>query len=123
MQPDAPRTSGRRRGDRGDAVLWASACVLAAFVVIQAGRPSGSPVPADGSAMAALAAQPGLVDGFSIVSARSGRGDDADPTKIVWVIDSAAEVVMVYEIEDARRNTIIFREGSSLPRLFQSARR
>ena len=123
MAADASCTSGRRRVDRGDAVLWASACVLAGLVVIHAGRPAADPAPADASGIVALAAQGGLADGFSIVAARSGRGDDADPTKIVWVIDSAAEAVMVYEVEDARRNAITFREGSSLPRLFQSARR
>ncbi|MHC4810160.1 MAG: hypothetical protein ACYTEV_07315 [Planctomycetota bacterium] len=123
IQPPHRRSSDPSRAGGGDAVLWASACVLAAFVVIQAGRPVSDAASADASAAAALAAQSGAVDGFSIVAGRSGRGDDADPTKIVWVIDSTAGAVMVYEVEDARRNAITFREGSSLPLLFESARR
>jgi len=108
---------------RGDAVLWASACVIAALVLVQAGRPAGAPA-MDPAAAAATAAMGGSgSDDFSILASRSGRGDDADPNEVVWVLDSHAEAIMVYEIEDARRGGVLFREGSSLRGLFQAAGR
>lgn len=107
---------------RGDAVLWASAAVIAAMLILQAGRltePSVLPGPTPDAAMSSAM----MGDGFAVVAGRSGRGDDADPTEVVWVLDSRSEALMVYEIADARRGDIIFRGGSDLRVLFQSARR
>ena len=39
------------------------------------------------------------------------------------VIDSRDEVLMIYDIEDARRGAIILRSGGSLANVFSSARR
>jgi hypothetical protein len=104
---------------RGDAMLWASAAVIAGLLILQAGRPPVPPGPGPDPAMSSAMGG----DGFAVVAGRSGRGDDADPTEIVWVLDSRAEALMVYEIEDARRGDIIFRQGADLRVLFQSARR
>jgi len=114
---DHPRTD---RG-RGDAVLWATAAGLAALVIIQAGRvpdppsPNPFPTPALASAVAG--------DDFSVVAARSGRGDDTDPDEILWVLDSRAGAILVYEVEDPRLGSIVFRQGGGLDALFQTATR
>ena len=98
----------------GVAVLWASAFVLAALVIVQAGRLPANP------AHAATAAESG---GYSLLTVNSGRGDDCDPEELLFVIDSRGEMLLVYEIEDARQRQIVLRSGGSLRNLFQNARR
>ena len=96
------------------AALWASAFVLAALVIVQAGRLPANP------AYAAMAA---VSDGFTLLAANSGRGEDAAPYELLFVIDSRGEVLLVYEIPDARQKRVELRGGAYLPTWFQNARR
>ncbi len=59
---------------------------------------------------------------YTIMTTNSGRGGDADPDELLYVIDNRDQVLMVYEIEDARRGQIILRDGGSLDILFRRAR-
>ncbi len=95
------------------ASLWASAFVVGALVIIQAGRLPG---PAAHGEMAAAAGA------YSIITTDIGRGGDTDPYEVVYVIDSRDQVLMVYEIEDARRRQVILRAGNSLETIFRAAR-
>jgi hypothetical protein len=115
--------SGSRTDDssRGDAVLWAVAAGLAALVIMQAGRvdEASPPTPTPTSALSSAVTG----DGFSVVAGRSGRGDDADPDELIWVLDSRSGAILVYEVEDPRLGSVVFRQGGSLDALFRTATR
>jgi hypothetical protein len=102
------------RSPAATGVLWASAFVLAALIIIQAGR-----LPAN-QAQAQTATSG---HGFSVVTANSGRGDEADPYELVYIIDSRADVLLVYAVEDARQGRMNLLGGGSLENLFKRARR
>ncbi len=95
------------------AALWASALVIAALTIVQAGRLPSQP--AHGEMTASRA-------DYTIRTTNSGRGGDVDPDELLYVIDNRDQVLMVYEIEDARRGQIILRDGGSLDLLFRRAR-
>lgn len=103
----------RTKINQSAAVLWASAFVIAAMVIIQAGRLSGN------TAHAATAAGRG---DYSLVTANSGRGGETEPNELLYIINTREEVMMVYEIEDARKGQIILRDGGRLENLFRAAR-
>lgn len=96
------------------AVLWASAFIIGALVVTQAGRLPGNPAYAEMSS---------VINGVTILASSSGRGNDADPYELIWVIDTRDEVVLVYEMEDVFKRQILLREGGSLRNLFELGRR
>jgi len=96
------------------AVLGASAFVLAGLVVVQAGRLPGNAAYAETSSEAG---------GYSLLTIDSGRGDDASPDELFYVLDSRDQVLLVYEIEDARSKRVLLRTGASLAGLFGEARR
>ena len=95
------------------AVLWASAFVIAALIILQAGRLPGNAAYGD------MTSDRGA---YSVMTADSGRGGDEDPDEILYVIDSRDQVLLVYDIEDSRRAQIILRDGYSLDNLFMRAR-
>ena len=95
------------------APLWASAFVIGALVIVQAGR---LPQPAAYGEMAASQGD------YTILTTDSGRGGDIGPDQILYVIDNRDQVIMVYQIEDARRHQIVLRDGWSLDTLFRRAR-
>ena len=95
------------------AVLWASAFVIAAMTILQAGRLPGQAAHAEMTATQA---------DYTIMTTNSGRGGDEDPDELLFVIDNRDQVLMVYEVEDARRGGITLRHGWSLPFQFASAR-
>ena len=95
------------------AVLWASAFIIAALVIIQAGELPGQ------SAYAEMASSRG---DYSVITTNSGRGGDADPDELVYVIDNRDQVLLVYEVEDAKRGGITFRHGWNLHTVFNQAR-
>jgi hypothetical protein len=104
------RTSNRTTS----AALWASAFVIAALILTQAGN-----LPAS-SALAGTAATSG---GYSVVTANSGEGGEgAGASDVIYVLDSRAETLLVYEIQDIRKQEIILRDGGSLSSLFRNAR-
>ncbi len=96
------------------AALWASAFVILALIIVQAGRMPGN------TANASMQADRGS---YTLITADSGRGGDADPDEILCVIDSREQVLLVYEVEDARRSGIVLRDGYALNDLFIRARR
>lgn len=96
------------------AALWASAFVILAMIIVRAGH-----LP-DNSANAAVQADRGS---YTIMTADSGKGGDTEPDEILCVIDSREQILMVYELEDARRGGMILRDGYALSDLFIRARR
>jgi hypothetical protein len=95
------------------AALWASAFVIAAFIILQAGRLQGN------TANAAMAADRGS---YTLMTANSGRGGRTDPDELLYVIDSREQLLMVYEIDDVHKKDIILRDGGRLDNLFVRAR-
>jgi hypothetical protein len=96
------------------AALWASAFVIAALTIVQAGR-----LPQN-AAFGEMATNRG---DYSLLTTDSGLGGDVQPNELLYVIDSRAEVLLVYEIEDARSGRVVLRDGGSLSGLFRAARR
>lgn len=112
---DAPHTRTLRRSlGTAEAILLATAFLLVAIVLVQAGRLPGN---------AAYAEMGVAGDDFTLVTASSGRGDDADPYEILWIVDSRGEVLHVYEIEDVRQGGIQQRATLDLRNVFANARR
>jgi len=102
------------RINRAAATLWASAFILVALIIVQAGRlPSN---PAYGNTV-------GINGGYLLVTANSGRGGEADPDAVVFVVDVAAQALMVYEIENAQQKQILIRDGGPIESLFRGQRR
>lgn len=106
-------TSERISIDISRAVLWASAFVIMALVIVQAGRIPGR---------AAHAEMTSTADDIVLLTTDAGRGGDENPDEVLYVIDSRAEVLLVYEVEDARKGQIILRDGGRLERLFSGVR-
>ena len=99
--------------DRSSAALWASAFVIGALIIVQAGRLPANP------AFASTASDRG---DFSLLTLDSGVGGDTQPYELLYVIDSRQQAIMVYQIEDARRKQILLRDGGSLDQIFRLAR-
>ena len=93
--------------------LWASTFVIAALIIVQAGRLPGNPAHAD------MTDRSGS---YTIMTADSGRGKDEDPYEVLYVIDNREQVLLVYEIEDVATRQIQLRDGGSLDQLFRIAR-
>lgn len=95
------------------AILWASAFVLAALVIMQAGRLPMNAAHAD------MTAERGS---YTLLTSGTGRGKDVDPYELLYVIDSREQIMLIYEVEDARKKQIILRETYDLNQQFQRAR-
>ena len=103
----------RTRIDTSSTALWASAFVILALVILQAGRlPSQQ----------AFADQGTSRGPYTIITASAGTGEDAAPDELLYVLNSREEVLLVYEVEDARQQRITLRDGGSLRNLFRAAR-
>jgi hypothetical protein len=96
------------------AALWASAFVIGALVIAQAGRLPGS---------AALGETVDSHSDYTILTAKTGLGPETEPFESLFVIDNRDQVLLVYEVEDAQRRTMFLRARESLPNLFAAARR
>ena len=112
--PRAPREPGHALAT---ACLWASAFLLAALTVFQAGR---SP---HGSAQAAGAANQGAM-GTSVITLPTGLGPDNKGYEALWMIDGRGEMLFIYYIENgnAGEKALLLRHVVSLPDLFRTAR-
>ena len=97
-----------------ETTLWVSAFIIIALIIICASRYTTSTAHAD---MAVNA------DEFTLLTVDSGRGEDAAPDELLYVIDSRSETVYVYEVDDARNGSILLRGGGSLSNLFTNASR
>jgi hypothetical protein len=106
-------THGTRLFNGPAAVLWASAFVIAALAIVQAGRLPGN------AANAEMAVDRGS---YTLMTCDSGHGGDNQPDELLYVIDSREQILMVYEIEDARKRQVFLRDGGSLDNLFLKAR-
>jgi hypothetical protein len=95
------------------AALWASAFVLAALIIVQAGRYPGQ------AAQAEMATTRGS---YTLMTTDSGRGGDENPNELLYIIDSRDQILLCYEIEDARQKAMFLRDGASLDYLFRLAR-
>jgi hypothetical protein len=97
----------------GAAVLWAAAFIVAALILVQAGRLPGS---------AAYAEMNTRAGDYTLMTAKSGRGSDADPDDLLYVLDSRDQVLLVYEIENAQSRRMFLIDGGSIDALFRNAR-
>lgn len=98
----------------GAAILWASAFLLAGFVIVQAGRMGGNAAHAD---------MTGSSGDYTLMTTSAGTGDDAAPNEVLYVIDNREQVLLVYEIENAQTRRMFLRDGGSLNNLFRQAGR
>ena len=110
------RPATRRPGLTATAILTASAVLLAALTIIQAGR-----LPFN-AAYAGTANQGG--QGTSIVTIDSGLGPKERPYELLWVLDGRGEMVFVYYMENANagEKALLLRQVIFLPDLFRKAR-
>lgn len=92
------------------AVLWASAFIVAALIIIQAGK-----LPENAAYADTIVSK----NNYTLLTTGSGRGEN----HVLYVIDARDQVLMVYEVEDARRGLIHLRDGGSLDNLMRNARR
>ena len=95
------------------AVLWGSAFVIAALIIMQVGRLPGN------QANAAVQADR---SSYTLLTAGSGRGGEAQPDDLLYVIDSREQILLVYEVEDARKKQIFLRDRYNLDELFTKAK-
>ncbi len=95
------------------AALWASAFVIAAMIIVQAGRLPGN------AAHAGMVADRGS---YTLLTGSSGRGKDTNPNDVLYVIDSREQMLLVYEIEDPQKKQVVLREGYRLDDQFMRAR-
>ncbi|MDZ4831548.1 MAG: hypothetical protein SGJ09_15280 [Phycisphaerae bacterium] len=96
------------------AILWASAFVLAALVIVMAGRLPESPASAG---MATTG-----TGGYTLVTASDGLGPTTQPFELLFVIDNQTQMLFVYTIENAADRRMLLRGGASLPNLFRTGR-
>ena len=107
----------RRNSISASPVLWASAFVIAALAIIQAGRLTPNP---------AYAGQAVTTDeGFSMVTTSSGQGPQNERYDVLYIIDSAEESLFIYYIDNANSpatSRLDLKNGAFLPNLFNAAR-
>ncbi len=96
------------------AALWASAIIVAALILVTAGRMPENP------AYAGMATTGS--GGFSMVTAPSGFGPSDKPYEVLYVVDNSAQTLYVYAVENATDRRILLRGGANLPTLFRAAR-
>jgi len=99
------------------AVLWASAFVIAALLIMQAGRLSPNP------AYAGMATS--TMSGFTLVTSSDGQGPPEAPYELLYVIDNSDEVLYIYTIPNAtnpQSSRLELLGGGHLPTLFKAAR-
>ncbi|MBM4110899.1 MAG: hypothetical protein FJ254_06015 [Phycisphaerae bacterium] len=97
----------------GAAILWATAVLLGALVIMQAGR-----LEQRAYADQANSGQ----HGYSVCSATTGQGTPAQPIEAVYVVDSRDEVLLVYAMERFQDQKVQLRHSESLAALFARAR-
>ena len=95
------------------AALWASAIVVAALVIIQAGKLPGNE---------AHARMTSDKDDFVLLTSPTGRRGGDEDFELLYIIDNRNGMLLVYEIEDTRQGQITPRQGMDLNTLFRTAR-
>jgi hypothetical protein len=97
--------AGRSGRLSADAALWASAFVLGALLIVQAGRG------ADSAARAEMASS---VGGYTLMTTQTQSGE------ILYIIDNLSEQFFVYNVEQQRELVLLHKED--LKGLFTSAK-
>jgi hypothetical protein len=117
MNTNTESTSSSSKGPNyAAAALWASAFMLAALTIVQAGRIPGATAYAE-------AANSGA-NGASVATIATGLGPDNKPYEALWVVDNRTEILSIYYIENANsgEKSLQLRQMASLPDLFRAAR-
>jgi hypothetical protein len=114
--PAAAPTHRARASAPVAVALWASAFILAALTIVQAGR-----LPLN-AAFAGAANQGN--EGVSVVTCETGLGPDNKPYEALWVLDSRGEMLFIYYIENANagEKSLLLRQVVPVPDLFRQAR-
>lgn len=99
---------------RHSTALWASAIIVAALILVTAGRLPEHP------AYGGMATTG--TGGFSMVTAPSGFGPSDKPYEILYVVDNSSQTLYVYSVDSATDRRILLRGGANLPTLFRAAR-
>lgn len=94
--------------------LWASAFVIAALVIVEAGSLPSVSAQAGQAAMGER--------GFSMSTVRATSTDENGVQELLYVIDGRDELLYVYEMPKASERRIVFRGGTLLPTLFAKGR-
>ena len=94
--------------------LWASAFVIAALVIVEAGSLPST------WAQAGQTATGG--SGFSMSTVRATSTGENGVQELRYVIDGRDELLYVYEMPEASDRRIVFRGGALLPTLFAKGR-
>lgn len=95
-------------------ILMATAFLLAALVVVQAGR---APRPSAFAGDAVVGSE-----GFTMLTASSGFGKDVRPYELLYVLDNYSEMMFVYEVPQSTNRSVSLLGGMDLPYLFRMAR-
>lgn len=101
----------------GAAVLWASAFIISALLIMQAGQLAPNP------AYAGMATSTDA--GFTLVTSSDGQGPTDAPYDLLYIIDNSDEVLYIYTIPNATHTASSRLEllgGGHLPTLFKAAR-
>jgi hypothetical protein len=106
--------SSQRDTPIASAILLASAFLIAALTIVQAGRLQANKAFA-GDAVTGL-------EGYTLLTASSGFGKDTRPYEFCYVIDNHDEMLFIFEIPQANDKRVILKSGTSLPGLFAAAR-
>ena len=95
-------------------ILLATAFLMGALVIMQAGRlPQQSAFAGD-----AITGS----DGFTMITASSGFGKDTRPYELCFVLDNYSDMMFVYEVPQSTSRSVVLRNGTDLPYLFGISR-
>lgn len=106
MQTANDKISSKTRIDAGVAVLWASALVILALVILQAGRLG-----------AGAQARAEVIDiGDTVLLTAFVEANDS----VLVILDSRNDTLLVYSV--VNRNTLVLREARNAAELFNEVR-
>ena len=95
-------------------ILLASAFLMGALVILQAGRLPQQSVFADDAVVGS--------EGFTVLTASSGFGKDTRPYELCYVLDNYSSMMFVYEVPQSTSQSVVLRNGTDLPYLFGISR-
>jgi len=114
MEQKMNQETRQHPGSIAAALLLASAFLIAALTIIQAGKLPQNRAYADDAVTG--------TDGYTLMTASSGFGKDTRPYEFCYIIDNHDEMLFIYEIPQANDKRVVLRGGTYLPSLFTEAR-
>ena len=105
MSTTTNASGGKQGGRFSQAALWASACVIAALIIVQAGR---------------MGPEPARADVVSSVGGMTALTFESQSEDLLAVIDGRSENLFVYRVEN--KNSLDLLRSYSLPTVFAEAR-